>query len=132
MIFSADSITGLPAGLLPMKGNIMEILGPVKTDNPSSVIVQTEELCCSSAASSSDSLSSCGSEKDAPSWTCGLHQSPAGPVRIVSNALTFKDHFHHFSARTSAFRMKLAVEPGLYASGNPGAESDIFVTAITN
>jgi hypothetical protein len=112
-----------------MKENIMEILGPLKTENPSSLILPRKNSCCSSPAPVSDAPSSCGSGEDAPSWTRGLHQSPVGPLLIVSNALTFIDLFHHFRARTSAYRMNLAVKPGLYASGNPVAESDVLVTA---
>lgn len=44
-------------------------------------------------------------------------------------AFTFKDRLGHLRCRLGAYRMKYTVEPGLYALGSPGKESDIFVTA---
>ncbi|MCX8070466.1 MAG: mercury methylation corrinoid protein HgcA [Thermodesulfovibrionales bacterium] len=39
------------------------------------------------------------------------------------------DYVGAFLCRISAYRMRYSVEPGLYAIGQPDAESDVFVTA---
>lgn len=63
------------------------------------------------------------------SWFAGVIDSPAGPVPQVSATLSISDRVGHIRARTSSFRMRFSVKPGLYATGNPGPSSDIFVTA---
>lgn len=62
-------------------------------------------------------------------WFAGVINSPAGTVPRVSTAISTTDRIGHIRARTSSFRMRFSVKPGLYAAGNPGPSSDIFVTA---
>jgi hypothetical protein len=55
---------------------------------------------------------------------------PSQPViPQVQSRLTFADHLDHFLARVGVNRMQHRVTPGLYALGNPTAESPVFVTA---
>jgi hypothetical protein len=65
----------------------------------------------------------------APVWTRGSLQTPAGPVYRVSSAWSRADMWGMIKSRVSAFRMNYAVTPGLYAAGDPTADSDVFVTA---
>ncbi len=74
-------------------------------------------LCCPSA------------EKSAPSWTDGAVPSAAGAVPRITSAWTASDTWGMIKSRTGAFRMHYAVPPGLYALGEPGRDSDVFVTA---
>jgi acetyl-CoA decarbonylase/synthase complex subunit gamma len=62
-------------------------------------------------------------------WFTGVIDSPAGPVPQVSTEIKFSERIGHVRARASSFRMKFSLKPGLYAVGNPGSTSDIFVTA---
>jgi len=50
-------------------------------------------------------------------------------VRATTADLKFADHWDHFKARVGIKRMKHLVEPGLYALGEPDAESPVLVTA---
>ena len=55
---------------------------------------------------------------------------PSQPViRPVQSQLTFTDHLDHILTRVGVNRMRHRVIPGLYALGNPTAESPVFVTA---
>ncbi len=63
------------------------------------------------------------------SWFAGVIETPAGPVPQVSTVLSFSERMDHIRARTSGFRMKFSLKPGLYAVGNPATSSDIFVSA---
>jgi hypothetical protein len=64
-----------------------------------------------------------------PAWTKGSLQTLAGPVYRVSSEWSRADTWGMIRSRVSAFRMNYAVAPGLYALGDPTADSDIFVTA---
>jgi len=66
--------------------------------------------------------------KDIP-WINGVLDTPAGAVPQVSTVLTLSDWLGHIRARTSSFRMKFSLKPGLYAVGTPDSTSDIFVSA---
>ncbi|MGD1993265.1 MAG: mercury methylation corrinoid protein HgcA [Anaerolineae bacterium] len=50
-------------------------------------------------------------------------------VRSTTSALTFGDRWDHFLARWGVNRMGHRVDPGLYALGDPDADSPVFVTA---
>jgi hypothetical protein len=55
---------------------------------------------------------------------------PAEPgIRQTASRLTAADHWDHFLARIGVNRGGHRVEPGLYALGQPTAESPVFVTA---
>jgi hypothetical protein len=50
-------------------------------------------------------------------------------VPVVSNSLSFKDFLGTLRVRWGFSRDNYRVSPGLYATGAPGPESDVFVTA---
>lgn len=50
-------------------------------------------------------------------------------MKSTTDVLTFANHWDHFLARWAVNRMGHRVEPGLYALGNPTADSPVFVTA---
>lgn len=68
-------------------------------------------------------------EKDRPVWVTGTLMADAGAIPIVSTDLTTSDFWEHVKCRTSAFRNNYAVNPGLYAVGTPGKNSDVLVSA---
>lgn len=57
------------------------------------------------------------------------HISAAGPIPRVASALSFADRLGSAKARWGLGRMRYMVEPGLYALGQPTAESVVLVTA---
>lgn len=62
-------------------------------------------------------------------WEVGSVDTPAGPVRAIATAWSWRDRVEHLRARTGSFRDRYRVEPGLYAVGRPGPRSEVFVTA---
>jgi len=50
-------------------------------------------------------------------------------IKHVDSEITLKNRIDHFLARWGYRRGEHRVEPGLYALGNPGKESPVFVTA---
>ncbi len=62
-------------------------------------------------------------------FVTGMMETKAGPVPKVDAAWTRGEYFEHLKARLGSFRMEYSVEPGLYAIGNPGEQSDVFVSA---
>jgi hypothetical protein len=68
------------------------------------------------------------SPENMPSYASGILNTPAGDVMQISSEWKRSDHWGRIKSRTSAFRMSYSVEPGLYAIGNPDADSDVFVT----
>ncbi len=74
-------------------------------------------LCCPQAG------------KDAPSWVVGAVPTPSGAVPKISSAWSASDYWGLVKSRTGAYRMRYSVPPGLYAIGEPGRDSDVFVTA---
>ncbi len=67
--------------------------------------------------------------KVAPPFSIGTLRTPAGSVFQVATEWTRADFWGMVKSRIGAFRMRYSVEPGLYAVGDPTAESDVFVTA---
>lgn len=51
------------------------------------------------------------------------------PIRPATSTITLANRWDHFLARWGVNRSGHRVEPGLYALGNPTADSPIFVTA---
>ncbi len=70
-----------------------------------------------------------GSYKEKPHWMKGSAQTVVGDVPQVSTRLQFRDHLGAFVKRLAIRRMHYRVKPGLYAVGNPGPESLVFVSA---
>ncbi|MCP4135780.1 MAG: acetyl-CoA synthase subunit gamma [bacterium] len=54
---------------------------------------------------------------------------PGKNARKTTSAWTKQDYWGAFKSRISGFRMDYIVEPGLYALGNPGEGSNVFVSA---
>jgi hypothetical protein len=65
---------------------------------------------------------------DAP-WTDGVVTTEVGEVPHVRAGLLAGDKLGTVKARCGVGRMHYAIQPGLYAFGNPGAESPVLVTA---
>jgi len=59
----------------------------------------------------------------------GTVETPAGEVARVATKLNRTDFWGAVRVRWLIGRDNYRVEPGLYAVGNPGADSDVFVTA---
>ncbi|MDX1763240.1 MAG: mercury methylation corrinoid protein HgcA [bacterium] len=64
-----------------------------------------------------------------PAWSRGTVTTPAGPVFRAATEWSWADQWGRIRSRMGAYRMKYAVEPGLYAVGSPDAQSHVFVTA---
>ena len=62
-------------------------------------------------------------------FVTGAVASAIGPVPSVATRWTASDLFGAVKVRASIGRMNYAVEPGLYAVGNPGAASEVLVSA---
>ncbi|MEJ2715640.1 MAG: hypothetical protein P8182_00635 [Deltaproteobacteria bacterium] len=59
----------------------------------------------------------------------GSVRTRAGEVPKVSTVLSWKDRFGSFKVRWGVGRHRYTVEPGLYAVGEPDADSQVLVTA---
>lgn len=68
-------------------------------------------------------------KKERPPFAAGMLVTPAGTVFRVTSSWSRQDTWGMVRSRIGAFRMRYAVEPGLYAVGEPDAASDVFVTA---
>jgi len=64
-----------------------------------------------------------------PAWITGTLMTAEGAIPLISPDLTRSDYWEHVKCRTSAFRNSYVVNPGLYAIGAPGKNSDILVSA---
>jgi hypothetical protein len=64
-----------------------------------------------------------------PKWGDDFVGTPRGNVSVVPSMLTFQDKFGSWKARWGIGRMQFRVEPGLYAVGNPTADSPVLVSA---
>jgi hypothetical protein len=72
---------------------------------------------------------SCDNQADEKPECCCASPSASGPARITSE-LSSEDRRGDFLCRLSnSFRMHYRVEPGLYALGDPGDGSPVFVSA---
>jgi len=80
--------------------------------------------CCCSASSPSNHAESTGD-----SWILTYTNTPIGKVPVVSTRLTPLDHFGTAAVRLGFKRMNYAIEPGLYAVGNPHPDSPVLVSA---
>jgi len=65
-----------------------------------------------------------------PDWVTGSINSAIGPVAQISCEWDQSDKVGQIKARISnAFRMKYAIQPGLYAVGNPDEDSPVLLSA---
>jgi len=62
-------------------------------------------------------------------FVIGSVSTPAGSVPQVSSELQWRDHWGSVKARWGVGRMDYAIDPGLYALGNPDRESPVLVSA---
>jgi hypothetical protein len=62
-------------------------------------------------------------------FVTGTVSTPAGSVPQVSSELSRQDHWGAIKARWGVGRMDYAIDPGLYALGNPDRESPVLVSA---
>jgi hypothetical protein len=69
----------------------------------------------------------CGSVQE--KTACCPSEPTLSEVFRTDSVLTLKDHIAHLRCRAGSYRTKYMVKPGLYALGNPGKGSDVFVTA---
>lgn len=96
---------------------------PAKFEFP---ILNTLAACCSVPAASSSDHSAAALDQP---FVTGSYNTAAGPLPQVSSALQPSDHWGTFKARWGVGRMDYAIDPGLYALGNPDKESPVLVTA---
>jgi acetyl-CoA decarbonylase/synthase complex subunit gamma len=62
-------------------------------------------------------------------FVVGSVEAATGAVPQVSSSLTWADHLGTIKARWGAGRMSYKINPGLYALGNPDADSPVLVSA---
>ncbi len=67
--------------------------------------------------------------KSAAPWIIGSVQTPLGQVPRLSTTLRPLDRLRAWKVRWTVARMRYTVEPGLYAVGNPTADSPVLVSA---
>lgn len=63
------------------------------------------------------------------SFVVGTVASPLGAVPQITARLYARDYWGTVKARFGVGRMEYAVDPGLYALGNPDSDSPVFVSA---
>jgi hypothetical protein len=77
--------------------------------------------CCSPQTRESSDNPPCGPKPE---------MADAPPIiSSVSSEWKWREHIGHIRCRISGLRMRYAVQPGLYAVGSPGINSDVFVSA---
>jgi len=62
-------------------------------------------------------------------FVAGSFQTAVGPIPQVSSRLVWADRVGTYKARWDINRLHYAIEPGLYALGNPDDQSPVLVTA---
>jgi len=87
-------------------------------------VIQTESSCCGTAQMVQDA-----SPHLNQAFVMGSIPTTAGDLPKVSSALKWQDHWGSIKARWGVGRMDYAIDPGLYALGNPDNNSPVLVTA---
>jgi hypothetical protein len=101
---------------------------PKKAGSACCGTVTTTDSTCS--GDTARNILSCPSANtNAPRWITGAVPTPAGAVPQITAEWKFEDRWGMIKSRTGAYRMRYTVAPGLYALGEPGKDSDVFVTA---
>ena len=85
--------------------------------------------CCTQPENDSLSSGSPSSAKKLPPSVIGEVITPSGPVPEVSGEMTTADRLGIWKLRWGIGRMNYTVPPGLYALGQPDADSEVLVTA---
>ena len=89
-----------------------------------------DDICCRElhgVAVGADSCCCEGSRR--PRWVVGAAESSVGPVPQVATRLAARDRLGAVAVRLGIGRMRYSVSPGLYAVGQPTADSPVLVTA---
>jgi len=68
-------------------------------------------------------------EEAKPYWTDGTVESPCGSIARARTELSLRDRAGWWKVRWGIARSRFMVPPGLYAVGNPTAQSHVFVSA---
>jgi acetyl-CoA decarbonylase/synthase complex subunit gamma len=87
-------------------------------------VIMTESTCCVPAQTVPDALTRLNQ-----AFVTGSISTTAGKLPRVSSALSWQDHWGSIKARWGVGRMDYAIDPGLYALGNPDNNSSVLVTA---
>ena len=87
-------------------------------------VIQTESTCCGTVQSVHYTLPRLNQ-----AFVSGSISTAAGNLPRVSSTLRWQDHWGSIKARWGVGRMEYAVDPGLYALGNPDNNSPVLVTA---
>lgn len=87
--------------------------------------IYTGSACCGSGAGEKRT----GFPRIDQGFVIGSVSTPAGDVPRVSSELQWWDHWGSVKARWGVGRMDYAIDPGLYALGNPDRESPVLVSA---
>lgn len=70
-----------------------------------------------------------GSPRMSQALVIGSVATHLGVAPQIASILTWQDHWGTIKARIGVGRMDYAVDPGLYALGNPDSDSPVFVSA---
>ncbi|MBI4726251.1 acetyl-CoA synthase subunit gamma [candidate division TA06 bacterium] len=89
--------------------------------NAGQTVQQTENCCCGPATKTGIIYK--------PVRSLGQIDSPAGGIQRVATEWDLSDHLGQALVRLGYHRMSYAVRPGLYAVGQPTADSPVFVSA---
>jgi len=90
-------------------------------------VIQEQASCGCGPDTAIDEANSTSS-LDQP-FVSGSISTPAGPVPKVTSLLTRQDRWGTVKARFGVFRMDYAINPGLYALGEPDERAPVLVTA---
>jgi len=71
----------------------------------------------------------CCCKKKNESWITGALETSAGKIPTAGTRLTFRDNIGALMVRFAIRRHHYTIKPGLYAIGEPTAESPVFVSA---
>jgi hypothetical protein len=93
-----------------------------------SLKLNTLQSGCGCSAPAESALMKKVSPDKMPSYATGIINTSIGEVLQVSSEWKRSDYWGQIKSRSTAFRMEYSVEPGIYALGNPDANSDVFVT----
>jgi acetyl-CoA decarbonylase/synthase complex subunit gamma len=91
------------------------------------VLVMSEKPCCCNAADEPTIPE--GAKPRTVHWITGEVATPVGPISQVATTLDSADRMGTLRARLGTGRMHYDLPPGLYAVGNPAADSPVFVSA---
>ncbi len=87
-------------------------------------VIMPESTCCVTAQTAQYPLPRLNQ-----AFITGSISTAAGNLPRVSSTLSWQDHWRSIKARWGVDRMDYAVDPGLYALGNPDSNSPVLVTA---